>query len=193
MELRAAHGAPRRFCGARTRSGGKCKRRAGFGTDHVGYGNCKSHGGSTPSGRQAAAREELAGFMASAAPLMDADPIEALLYCVRRASGMAAWLRLKCQGVEDAQELKDGELNVWGRLESEALDRLARFSKMALDAGVAERRVRLAEQVGALIAQAMEQALAEEGLPPAVQARVAQRVATHLAVLEQAPPDQEAA
>lgn len=35
-------------CGATTRSGGKCKQKAGWGTDHVGQGRCKLHGGATP-------------------------------------------------------------------------------------------------------------------------------------------------
>ncbi len=36
------------YCGAKTKSGGNCKRRAGAGTDHVGEGRCKHHGGKTP-------------------------------------------------------------------------------------------------------------------------------------------------
>lgn len=39
---------PDEHCNARTRSGGYCKNRAGYGTDHVGVGRCKFHGGSTP-------------------------------------------------------------------------------------------------------------------------------------------------
>src|SRR3990167_9158749 len=35
-------------CGAKTRSGGPCRQRAGWGTDHVGAGRCKLHGGSNP-------------------------------------------------------------------------------------------------------------------------------------------------
>ena len=35
-------------CGARTRSGGSCRNKAGKGTDHVGKGRCKFHGGATP-------------------------------------------------------------------------------------------------------------------------------------------------
>lgn len=40
-------------CGARTRAGTPCKRPAGAGTDHLGQGRCKHHGGKTPikSGR----------------------------------------------------------------------------------------------------------------------------------------------
>lgn len=41
---RAAEG---RTCGARNRRGGECRLPAGFGTDHVGYGTCRFHGGST--------------------------------------------------------------------------------------------------------------------------------------------------
>lgn len=37
-------------CGGKTRSGGKCKRPAGWGTDHAGTGKCKLHGGSTLRG-----------------------------------------------------------------------------------------------------------------------------------------------
>lgn len=42
---RKAHGGT---CGARNRSGGLCKQRAGFGTSHFGRGRCKFHGGATP-------------------------------------------------------------------------------------------------------------------------------------------------
>ena len=38
------------FCGAKTRAGTPCKRPAGWGTDHVGEGRCKLHGGATPRG-----------------------------------------------------------------------------------------------------------------------------------------------
>ncbi|HSR53819.1 MAG TPA: hypothetical protein VLV83_23580 [Acidobacteriota bacterium] len=37
-----------RTCDARTRSGGRCKKSAGWGTEHVGQGRCRLHGGSTP-------------------------------------------------------------------------------------------------------------------------------------------------
>lgn len=41
-------------CGAKTRSGGTCTQVAGWGTDHVGEGPCKLHGGSTRSVRKGA-------------------------------------------------------------------------------------------------------------------------------------------
>ncbi|MEF8887327.1 MAG: HGGxSTG domain-containing protein [Haloarculaceae archaeon] len=38
------------ICGATTRDGDPCKRPAGWGTDHVGEGRCKQHGGAEGSG-----------------------------------------------------------------------------------------------------------------------------------------------
>jgi hypothetical protein len=38
------------LCGAKTRSGTPCERPAGWGTDHVGEGRCKLHGGCSPGG-----------------------------------------------------------------------------------------------------------------------------------------------
>lgn len=35
-------------CGAATRSGAPCAKQAGWGTDHVGQGKCRLHGGATP-------------------------------------------------------------------------------------------------------------------------------------------------
>lgn len=38
-------------CGGKTRAGGGCTRPAGWGTDHVGTGRCKLHGGGIGTGR----------------------------------------------------------------------------------------------------------------------------------------------
>ena len=48
------------MCGARlrgSRKGGECRRPAGWGTDHVGYGRCRLHGGTSPSLRLKAYRD----------------------------------------------------------------------------------------------------------------------------------------
>lgn len=50
-------------CGAKARKGGRCQKQAGWGTDHLGYGPCRLHGGSTPAHRKRAliqmARDEM--------------------------------------------------------------------------------------------------------------------------------------
>lgn len=60
-------------CDAKTRSGGRCQQVAGWGTDHVGQGRCKLHGGATPikHGRYSAVeRDSLRGLIAA----YEADP-----------------------------------------------------------------------------------------------------------------------
>jgi hypothetical protein len=49
------------ICGADNRAGEPCKRPAGWGTDHVGEGRCKLHGGNAgaPEGNQNAAKHAL--------------------------------------------------------------------------------------------------------------------------------------
>jgi hypothetical protein len=44
-------------CGATKKSGGKCTQAAGWGTDHVGVGSCKLHGGCTETHRISAINE----------------------------------------------------------------------------------------------------------------------------------------
>lgn len=45
------------YCGGKTRSGSPCKRPAGWGTDHVGTGKCKLHGGASKKGVESATYE----------------------------------------------------------------------------------------------------------------------------------------
>jgi hypothetical protein len=153
---------PERRCGARTRQGGRCKRPAGAGTDHVGWGACKLHAGSTPSGRRGAHRARaLAELPAFGSPI-ETSPEDALLDCVYAASGRVHWLRLKIEeeGAAGADPLdENGRLAALGRALREAERDRASFSKMALDAGVEERRVRAAERQGAAIASAFERAV----------------------------------
>src|SRR3954447_14085296 len=122
------------LCGARTRSGGACKRPAGSGTDHVGFGTCRHHAGSTPSGRQAAARQQALAELRSVGELDDVDPVEALQVAVNLAHARVLRLHFKAGGAADA---------ALARLEGEALDRLVRTAKAATDSKVMERRARL--------------------------------------------------
>lgn len=70
------------------------------------------------------------------------------------------------------------------QLEGQERDRCARFAKLALDAGIAERQVRLAERQGELIAEVLRAVLAdpELGLSEAQQRAVPGVALRHLAV-----------
>src|SRR4051812_30030420 len=188
-----------RLCGARNRQGTDCKRPAGWGTDHPGWGRCKLHGGSTRQGRLVAARLEALAEMPAFGADVDIEAIDALLFCIRREAGREAWLRLRLQLLdpEGIEAIADpaGVCAELHRLEAQSTERLARFSKMALDAGVAERRIRLVERQAQALAHAFTTALDQH--PIAAVMSVAQRAefvrlfAAQLALLESDAGDVE--
>lgn len=113
---------------------------------------------------------------------IDVDPMEALLWCVRITAGEVAYATQKVHELteedvivnpqqtveregggpqvasEEVTTMPD-ELNLWIKVRHQATERLAKFSKMALDAGVAERSVRLAEGAGDQLATAISSIL----------------------------------
>lgn len=110
------------------------------------------------------------------------NPIEvaphlALLQEVHRTAGHVAWLgQVIAQMEEDLEltQLVGGGAesyprrvpSIWVELYQKERGHLARVSKMALDAGVAERQVRLAERQGELLAGAIQAILADLKLSP---------------------------
>lgn len=179
-------------CGARTKSGTPCKRQRGWGTDHKGYGQCRRHGGNTPDGIKGAARERMEAEGGNMAMGRRVEPIDALLHVVYATAGRVEWLGRQVAAIEAGDMLVDSprgmELAAYAKFHGLELDRLARVSKMALDAGVAERRVQMAERTGALIGAAFEDALAEVGtdvLPAEIRALIVRRFVGSLAVIEQ--------
>jgi hypothetical protein len=62
------------------------------GTDHVEFGTRRHHAGSTPSGRQAAARLQALAALRSVGELDEVDPVEALQVAVNLAHARPAHL-----------------------------------------------------------------------------------------------------
>jgi hypothetical protein len=195
-------------CGAKTRTGGRCAKTAGWGTGHHGTGRCKLHGGSTPNAELAGAvhlaRRE-ATVMGS--PL-DVEPHVAILECIRIAAGEVRYAseQIAALSPDDAagqvvttiersygqegggSETRHGPpaLHIWIVARHQAMDRLVDYSKVAIVAGIEERRVKLAEQQGALLAQVIRGILAELGVDdrpevPAVVRRHLTVIAGHAA------------
>lgn len=147
-----------------------CKQLAGQGTDHLGYGKCSVHGGNTPSLRSQAGKmlgAEVAGQMTKnmgyGVPI-EIGPEEALLKEVGYAAGHVAWIeeRIGLLWPMDVTKAITEVQQQWLTLLHDERKMLAKHSKMALDAGVAERKVRLAEQTTALFVGALNRIL--EGL-----------------------------
>ena len=167
------------MCSGTSKQTGKpCGLGAGHGTDHPGFGNCKFHGGATQNGTKHAAREQAARLGAE----LDMDPHEALLIAVRKA---AMWERYCAEQVAQleatavvveqtkvrrsdtggyVEKSSRAELNVWVREHQHALDQLARLAKVAIDAGVDERRIRLEEALVGELANAIDGLLSELGV-----------------------------
>lgn len=182
-------------CGANRKQGrGPCTQRAGWGTPHLGLGPCKLHGGCAPGVVQKYEREAAMADMRFMGVPIDVEPTDALLMAVRTAAGHLAYLTAKVSTVADDDVLespngRDQSLHVWGRLQQDAVDRLARVSKMALDAGVAERWVSLAQRAGEQIVGALEAAMRDVKLPPREAAALGRAFATQLVALEAGDDD----
>ena len=201
-------------CGALTKGsvsrgrpgGGACTRPAGWGTSHVGYGTCKLHGGSTPNmAIQAAKAEATENAVIMGLPI-EVDPTDALLHCVYVSAGQEQYCRMRVQMLKESEltpvfrerEYGEGEkgsldkrkvnnqadLNIWIRTHASALERLAKFSKMALDAGVAERQVRVAETMGTQIGKLIQGILTDLQLTKGQWKSAPDVVQKHLAVIE---------
>jgi hypothetical protein len=172
----------RPLCGAqrtgRSSSGpGTCRNVAGQGTDHLGIGCCKFHGGNTTNHRVAAVRTEATRRAATYGEPIEIDPHTALLLEVHRSAGHVAWLNEQLKSMPDVADAPGQALSL---MYSRERDHMMRVAKTAIDAGVAEREVRLAEGQGRLIAYAIMKMIDELELSGAQQRRARQLVSQQL-------------
>lgn len=143
---------------------------------------CVAHGGRAPQVRAAAERRISEGQVRKQLGIpLDVHPLEALLQAVHEAAGNVEMLRSLVADEANTTPLYDayGKPHTHPVLAfyNEERDRLARFSKLALDAGVDERRVRLAEAMGRSMAKVIEvaaEAAATGGRDAGIQAAAAE-------------------
>ncbi len=174
-------------CGATTRSGSPCKLPAGHGTPSQ-FGRCKLHGGCTPSHVKHAKRLEAESAVQTFGVPRDVDPEVALLEEIHRTAGHVEWLGQKVAGLSDGEV----ESTVWHDIYRQERGHLARVSKAAIDAGLAERRVRVAEEQGRLLAGAIKGILSDLQLSPLQQDMARIVVRRHLMALASGDvPDQD--
>ena len=180
------------ICGANKTAGGTCQQPAGHGTQHVGEGRCKFHGGCTPSHNKAAAREIVRRGTLWYGDSVDVSPDEALLQEVHRTAGHVFYLERRIADLnveadaadEDEAKLLSHEL---GRLQSlypAERKHLLQVCQVALHAGIEERRVKLAEQMGEQIARLLDGVLGELELNEDQLAKAPAVVRRHLTLLE---------
>lgn len=140
-------------CGATTSAGGNCKKHAGWGTDHVGVGTCRLHLGNTPVHRRAGARAQALDFAVGALGAQpDIDPLEGVLVAVRLSYGVVDYWRHRLAE-------PDTDMDRLHEPYSKSLDAFGRMCKLANDAGVAERQVKIVERMAERISLAAEEAM----------------------------------
>lgn len=157
-------------CGAATRSGGTCKLPAGSGTSHPGWGRCRFHAGSTPTGIAAAVKEQAKAEAARLGMEIALDPADALGLAVRLAAGEVEWLRWRI--VERERDEPDADLGPLASALASANERLARVAKLAADAGVDERRLQLDALVIDRLGAAVQAAITDAALGEDARARL---------------------
>lgn len=165
----------RQYCDAPKRQGeGTCRNPAGWGTSHAGWGTCKLHGGSTDKGLKNAQEAMIRAAQEKYGVPREVDPHAALIEELHRTAGHVSWLALQVQTMDD-DEMYDyvgggpgavpgTEPHIWLRLYREERNHFLRVAKTCLDAGIAERQVRVAEQQGVLLARAIQGILGELGV-----------------------------
>lgn len=123
----------------------QCTNGAGEGTGHEGVGLCYKHKGNDGRGKVQGAI-----LMAHAyAQELDVTPWQALLSQVRLLANQVEWLRLRvieAENIRGAAAIRPGGSDFdWVLMLEARGERLAKVSKMAIDAGVAERLVKQIE------------------------------------------------
>lgn len=166
---------------------------------------CRKHGGGAPQVKEAAAHRmklaKAAEEMRTLGAQRDVMPTDALLEEVRWTAGHVAWLREKVQQLEDEQDLVWGRVrevdkgsgknpgtdvteaastSIWYELYRTERAHLVAVCSAALRAGVEERRVRLAESQGDLVAEVIRRILDDLDLSTDQRAAVATVVPMHL-------------
>lgn len=158
---------------------------------------CIKHGGKAPQVRASADRRLQVARAAEAVATFglrrEIDPRDALLEEVYRTAGAVDWLHQQVQALaaedvvwgkteevdKQAGEFpgvdtrRAAEVNLWVQLWQRERAHLVRVSKEAIGAGLEERRVRLAEQQGAMLAGVIKAILGDLDLSPEQQAKVA--------------------
>jgi len=202
-------------CGAKSRQATPCGLAAGWGTDHVGVGRCRLHGGAS---RQA----QVAGVVALARREAEAmgrpirmHPQEAIVQCIGIAAGEVRYgseriaelepdailsevvhrherpLQMaggrEGEGMVEETRIGPAQLHSWIRVRQRAMDRLVSYSATAIKAGVEEQLLLFAEREGAAIVKVLEGALSDLGY--AADPRVASAVGRHLRAVADARDD----
>ncbi len=139
-------GPDKALCGAQRPNAPKgttCKLVAGHGTDHVGTGRCKRHGGTTPTHKRAAEVELAKQAVQRYGLAVDVDPAEAMMQAVATSYGQVLYLRAAVARLKSPWTA-DGPHVAWTMLKAEEKHH-REVCRDAAAAGVARRHIEMQE------------------------------------------------
>lgn len=185
----------RSTCGVVRKGRPPCKQVAGYGTDHLGAGPCKFHGGAFP-GPSKKAHAELADRNARTwlGQNVTIQPVDNPLAAFRDLAGKAlAWLEaadgLMARIREDdvrytgrAGEQLRAEVAVYERAMATASNVLSQYARLRID----ERLVAITEEQKRMVIRALEAGLASAGIAGPAATEAKQVAARHLRAVGEA-------
>lgn len=162
----------RRYCGAKKKQGpGTCTRPAGWGTQHVGTGCCKLHGGSTSAQTVRAARvraeAETRAVLADLGVAPVDDPLRALLDL---AGQTLAWQQATADLVNRLDNVRYAGSNGAEQLRAEvglyerAMDRASHVLSAIARLNIEDRVARISERQADIVTDAVIAGLTAAGL-----------------------------
>jgi hypothetical protein len=169
------------LCGAKRRNGELCRAFAGQGTAHRGTGRCKFHGGNTPTHDKRALRLEATRRMVQlGAPVEDITAIDALLSELYASAGHVSFLRQELSNMSNEQlAAPAGQALV--ALYGVERDRKVRIARLAIESGVDEAAIRVAEVQVAILGECLMKAADTAGLSAPMRKRLGEALRTELA------------
>jgi hypothetical protein len=188
------------LCGFRRQPGKRpCRNPAGLQTDHPGVGRCFMCGGRSEMDRTKAHKAIATAAMDTYGRPRQVGPHDALLEEVWRTAGHVAFLEQQIHAMEAAGLVAErpagaspdaaraaSEVSIWIKLYQSERSHLVSVCRTAIDCGIAERQVRIAEEQGRMIAGVISGVLGDLGIA-ADSDEVRLRVRQHLTLLASAP------
>lgn len=173
-----------RYCDARKRQGdGTCTRPAGWGTDHVGIGHCKLHGGSTTAQAARADRDRLEANTRAVLAELDVAPVTDPLHALLELAGQTlAWQSATAELVNRLENIRYAGSNGAEQLRAEialyerAMDRASSVLSSIARLNIEERVARVTERQAEVVTGAVVAGLTAAGVT-GEQLVVAQRAA----------------
>lgn len=146
---------------------GFCTQPAGWGTEHKGSGPCKLHGGNLPAVTKKHLRKIQGAEMATFGEPIEIDPHTAVLKTLQASAGHAAWLLEKIQALSEVEgdmtlqqyTAMGIKASVWVEMYERERIMVLKTAKAAVEMGVSERQVQLAEEQGRMIAMLLQKFL----------------------------------